>query len=128
MFNIYKSRYLAVLLKQRRNTKPLEKKWVPSALNWNYWSYIFNNKSCLATSQRALPKRHTAKEKWQPKRGFSQCWAPVRIVYKDNFKIFFQMTMLFLAYVVTFLGQVHFMRNCFFTVNIPAEQLLLQSN
>ena len=38
------------------------------------------------------------------------------------------MTMFFLAYVVTFLGQLHFTRNYFFTVNTSAQQLLLQSN
>ena len=43
--------------------------------------------------------------------------AKMGIVYKDNFKNFFQMTMFFLAYVVTFLGQLHFTRNYFFTVN-----------
>ena len=55
-------------------------------------------------------------------------WTPVRIVYKGNFKNFFQMIMLFLVYVVSFLGQLHFMRNYFFTVNISAQRLLLQSN
>ena len=53
---------------------------------------------------------------------------PVGIAYKDNFKNFFQMTIFFLAYVVTFLGQLHFTRNYFFTVNTSAQQLLLQSN
>ena len=55
-------------------------------------------------------------------------WTPVRIVYKVNFKNFFQMMMFFLAYLVTFLDQVHFMRKYFFRVNTSAEQLLLQSN
>ena len=36
--------------------------------------------------------------------------------------------MFFLVYVVTFLRQIHYMRNYFFTVNTFAEQLLLQSN
>ena len=36
--------------------------------------------------------------------------------------------MFFLAYVVTFLRQLHFTRNYFFTVNISAEQLLLNGN
>ena len=50
------------------------------------------------------------------------------IVYKDNFKNFFQMTMFFLAYVVTFLGQLHFTRNYFFTVNPSAQQYLVRHN
>ena len=36
--------------------------------------------------------------------------------------------MFFLAYVVTFLGQLHLTRNYFFTVNTSGQQLLLQSN
>ena len=36
--------------------------------------------------------------------------------------------MFILAYVVTFLGQLHFTRNYFFTVNTSAQLLLLQSN
>ena len=38
------------------------------------------------------------------------------------------MVMLFLVYFFTILGQLHFTRNYFFTVNISAEQLLPQSN
>ena len=38
------------------------------------------------------------------------------------------MTMLFLAYLVTILGQLHFTRKHFLTVHISAEQLLPQSN
>ena len=37
---------------------------------------------------------------------------------------FFQMTMLFFAYVVTIWGQLHFTGNFFFTVNISAKHLL----
>ena len=136
MFNLCKSPYQAVLLKQRWNDlnqqfakcQSAGEKCVSSALNWNYWSYIHNNKSCYATIQKALSKRHMAKENWWPKREPYQCGPPVKIVYKDNFKNFFQMTMFFLAYLVTFLGQVHFMRNYFFTVNTSVEQLLLQSS
>ena len=54
------------------------------------------------------------------KRGPYQCGHPKGIVYKDNFKNFFQMMMFFLAYIVTFLGQLHFTRNYFFTVNPSA--------
>ena len=57
-----------------------------------------------------------------------QCGPTVRIVYKDNFKNFFQMTMIFLVCVVTILRKLLFMRNYFFTVNISTEQLLPQSN
>ena len=122
MFNLCKSRYQAVLLKQRWNE--LSQQYakyqiageicVPSALNWNCFSYIFKNKSCSVIIQRALYKRHTAKEKWWPKRGPYQYEPLVRIVYKDNFKNLFQMTVFFLAYVVTFLRQVHFMRSFLF--------------
>ena len=57
-----------------------------------------------------------------------QCGSPVTIVYKDNFKNFFQMTIHFLACAVTILRKLHFTRNYIFTLNISAEQLLfLQS-
>ena len=53
----------------------------------------------------------------------------MRIVYKDSFKNFYhQMTMLFLAYVVTILGQLHFTGNYIFVVNISASELLPQSS
>ena len=55
-------------------------------------------------------------------------WTPSEDRLQRQFKNFFEITMFFLAYVVTFLGQVHFMRNFFFTVSTSAEQLLLQSN
>ena len=55
-------------------------------------------------------------------------WTPSEDRLQKQFKNFFEMKMLFLAHVETFLGQVHFMRNFFFTVNTSAEQLLLQSN
>ena len=54
------------------------------------------------------------KEIWWPNRRPYQCGPPVRIVDKYNF---FQMTMLFFAYVVTTWGQLHFIGNIFFTVN-----------
>ena len=60
------------------------------------------------------------KENRLSKREPYQCGPLTGIVYKDNFKNFFQMTMFFLAYVVTFLGQLHFTRNYFFTVNTSA--------
>ena len=133
MFNLCKSRYQAVLLKQRWNE--LSQQYakyqiageicVPSALNWNYLSYILKNKSCSVIIQRALYKRHTAKEKWWPKRGPYQYGPPVRIVYKDNFKNLFQMTVFFLAYVVTFLGQVHFMRSFYEKLPFSEHSLLL---
>ena len=62
------------------------------------------------------------------KRGPYQCGHPMGIVYKDNFKNFFQMMMFFLAYIVTFLGQLHFTRNYFFTVNPSAQQYLVRHN
>ena len=52
----------------------------------------------------------------------------MRIIYRENFKNFFQMAMFFLPYVVTLLAQLHSKRNYFFTVNTFAEQLLLQNN
>ena len=52
----------------------------------------------------------------------------MRIVYKDNFKNFFQMTMHFLACVETILRKLYFTRNYIFTLNISAEQLLPQCN
>ena len=55
-------------------------------------------------------------------------WTTCEVVKKDNFNNFFQMTMLFLVYVVTILRQLHFTKNYFFSVNISAEQLLPQSN
>ena len=54
-------------------------------------------------------------------------WPPVRIIYKDSFKNFFQMTILLLPYVVTISGQLHFTRNYFFTGNVSAEDVLPQS-
>ena len=55
MFNLCKSRYQGVLQEQKWNYLnqrfdiylTVGEKCVPSALNWNYWSYIFNNKNCL---------------------------------------------------------------------------------
>ena len=52
-------------------------------------------------------------------------WTPSQDRLQRQFKNFFQMTMFFLASEVTFLGEVHFMRNFFFTGNTSAEQLLL---
>ena len=53
-------------------------------------------------------------------------WIPVKIVYTENNS--FQMAITFLTYIVTFLGQVHFTTNYFFTVHTSARRLLLQSN
>ena len=61
MFNLCKSHYQAVLLKQRWNNvnqqcaiyQTTGEKCVPSAMDWNYWSYIFNDKSCSGTIQTA---------------------------------------------------------------------------
>ena len=38
------------------------KKCVPSALNWNDWSYIVNDKSCSATVQNVPSKKNAPKE------------------------------------------------------------------
>ena len=91
-----------------------------SAPNWNCWSNIFKKR----TDKNRYGKKRTDDQKEDsiivdPK---------VRIVYRDNFKNSFQMTMFFLAYVVTFLGELQFTRNYFFTVNISAGQLLLNGN
>ena len=68
------------------------------------------------------------KENWWPEKRPYQCGSPVTMVYKDNFKNFFQMTIHFLACFVTILQKLHFTRNYIFTLNISAEQLLfLQS-
>ena len=53
-------------------------------------------------------------------------WIPVKTVYTENNS--FQMAITFLTYIVTFLGQVHFTTNYFFTVHTSARRLLLQSN
>ena len=70
MLNLCKSRYQAALLKQRLNDLSQQcaiyqtagEKCVPSALDWNYWSYIFNDKSCSAairTAQKTYDKKRT---------------------------------------------------------------------
>ena len=101
-------------------TKPLEKN--AFHLLWTEITEVIFSiiKVALQQFREPFSKRHTVKEKWRPKKGPYQCWSPMKIVYKGNFKNFF------LACVVTYLGQVHFMRNYFFTVNTTAEQLLLQ--
>ena len=60
----------------------------------------FNN-SRSATIQSTLSY---GKSKVMTQKRTLSILTPVRIVYKGNFKNFFQMTMFFLAYVVTFLG------------------------
>ena len=107
-------------------TKPLEK-CVSYALNWNYWSYIFNNKVCSVTIRRALSKRHTTKESDDPKVDPINVDPPWGSFTKTILRISFKWRCFF-RIRSDFLGQVHFMRNCFFTVNPSAEQLLLQSN
>ena len=90
-------------------------------LTWNY--IIFNDKGCSATIQITLSKRR--EKRITVKRGLMTQNSSVRIVYKDSFKNFYhQMTMLFLAYVVTILGQLHFTGNYIFVVNISASELL----
>ena len=107
-------------------TKPLEK-CVSYTLNWNYWSYIFNNKGCSVTIQRALSRRHTTKESDDSKEDPINVDRPWGSFTKTILRISFKWRCFF-PIRSDFLGQVYLMRNCFFTVNTSAEQLLLQSN
>ena len=68
------------------------------------------------------------KENVWPKRGSYQWGLPVRIVYKDDSWNFFQMTMLFLAYVMTILRQLHFTRNKHFCRGATSREWLIQHN
>ena len=56
----------------------------------------------VALEQFRDPKRHTTKRELMTPKSTLSMWSPVRIVYKDNFKNFFQMTMLFVAYIELF--------------------------
>ena len=88
-------------------------------LLWTEIPEVILTMTKVALQQFRMPLLRSTqqKESWWPKREPYQCGPLVGIVYKDNFKNFFQMTMSFFAYVVTFLGQLHFTTNYFFTVN-----------
>ena len=119
MFNLCKSRYQAVLLKQRWNDlnqqcaiyQTAGEKCVPSALDWNYWSYIFNDKSCSATIQRA-------QEAYDKKRADDSKEHPINVdppwgLFTTNDDVFCRIRR-------TFLGQLNFTRNYFFAANTCA--------
>ena len=108
---------MAVLLKQR----------------WNYLNQgVFYTKSLEKNASHLLRETFLRsipwKENWWPEKRPYQYGSPVRIVYDNNFNNFFQMTMHFLACVVTILRKLHFTRNYIFTLNISAEELLPQCN
>ena len=107
-------------------TKPLGKKCVPSSLTRNY--VFFNDKCCSATVQRAPSNKHTVKRERMTQKGILSMGLPVRIVYKDDSWNFFQMTMLFLAYVMTILRQLHFTRNKHFCRGATSREWLIQHN
>ena len=131
MFTLCKSRYQALLLKQRWNylnqrcavyhTAGVKMRSICSDLKLCNFSMI---SVALQRFRQPFLRSKPWKENWLSERRPFQWGTLVRIVYKNNFKNFFQMTMLFLAYVVTILRQLHFTRNYFFKVNISAERLL----
>ena len=135
MFNLCKSCYQAVLLKQRWNDLNQQCTVYQSAgknafhLFWTEITEIIFSivKVVLEQSRETLLRGILKNENWRSKRGPYQCGPPMRIVCKGNYKNFFQMTMFFLAYLAAFFGQLHITRNYVFTGNTSAEQLPLQS-
>ena len=119
MFNLCKSHYQAVLLKQRWNDlnqqcviyQTAGEKYVPSALDWNYWSYIFSNKSCSATIQGA-------QEPYEKKRADDAKEHPINV--DPSWGSFTTNDDAICRIRRTFLGQLYFKRNYFFTANNSA--------
>ena len=96
MFDFCKSCYQAILPNQRWNDL---NKWcaiyrtagggcVPSALNWNYGSYIFSSKKCPGTIQRDLTKKHTAKRELMTQKMILSMWTPHEDRLQWQFKEF----------------------------------------
>ena len=125
MFNLCTFCYQAVLLRQRWNDLHQQCAIMETArknafhLAWTEITEVILSMIKVARRQFRMPllRGIQQKENWWPKREPYQCGPPVGIVYKDNFKNFFQMVMFFLAHAVTFWGRLHFTKNYFFTVN-----------
>ena len=101
MFNLCKSCYQAVLLKQRWNDLNQQCTVYQSAgenafhLFWTEITEIIFSivKVVLEQSRETLLRGILKNENWWSKRGPYQCGPPMRIVRKGNYKNFFQMTM-----------------------------------